>query len=94
MSNKCNSKSSSNQPPIYQIRVEGHLGSQWTDWFEGLTITLHKEGDTIISGPVADQAALHGLLKKIRDSGLSLVSVFRVQYDETHPAPSEKEIKK
>jgi hypothetical protein len=63
---------------VYQIRVEGHLGAQWTDWFEGLTITLEENGETRLSGPVVDQAALFGVLKKVRDLGLPLVSVFRV----------------
>ncbi len=62
-------------PRIYQIRLEGHLGRQWTDWFDGLTITLTENGDTILTGPVVDQAALHGLLKKVRDLGLPLRSV-------------------
>jgi len=60
--------------PFYEIRLKGHLDSQWVDWFEGLTITL-ENGDTLLSGPVADQAALHGLLKKVRDLGMPLVSV-------------------
>jgi hypothetical protein len=60
---------------IYQIRIKGHLGRQWTHWFEGLTITLEEDGTTLLSGPVADQAALHGLLKKVRDLGMPLVSV-------------------
>jgi len=49
---------------VYQIRIKGHLGAQWTDWFEGLTITLENTGDTLLTGPVVDQAALHGLIKK------------------------------
>ena len=53
-----------NQPTIYQIRIKGHLGQQWTEWFEGLTITLEENGDTLLTGPVVDQPALHGLLKK------------------------------
>jgi hypothetical protein len=60
---------------IYQIRIKGHLGRQWADWFEGLIITLEEDGDTILTGPVIDQAALHGLLKKVRDLGLPLLSV-------------------
>lgn len=63
---------------IYQIRIQGHLGPQWTDWFGGLTITLQDDGDTLLAGPVADQAALYGLLKKVRDLGMPLVSVIRV----------------
>lgn len=64
---------------FYEIRVKGHLDSQWATWFDGLTITLDENGDTLLSGPVADQAALHGLLKKVRDLGMSLVSVIPVQ---------------
>ena len=64
---------------IYQIRIKGHLGSQWTDWFGGLKITLEDNGDTLLTGPVADQAALHGLLKKVRDLGMPLVSANRVE---------------
>jgi hypothetical protein len=79
MSNKLNSPIDSCQPLIYQIRIKGHLGRQWTDWFEGLTITLEEDGDTLMSGPVVDQAALHGLLKKVRDLGMTLLSVNRVE---------------
>ena len=60
---------------LYQIRIKGHLESRWTDRFEGMTITLEENGETLLSGPVADQAALHGLLKKARDLGMPLVSV-------------------
>jgi len=63
---------------IYEIRIEGHLGCQWTEWFGGLTITLEDNGDTRLTGPVVDQAALHGLLKKVRDLGLPLLSVNQV----------------
>jgi hypothetical protein len=68
---------------VYQIRLKGHLGSQWTSWFEGLTITLEEDGDTLLTGPVVDQAALHGLLKKVRDLGLPLVSVCPVESGQT-----------
>ena len=73
----------SSQPTIYQIRIKGHLGRQWTDWFEGLTITPEEDGDTLLTGPVVDQAALHGLLKKVRDLGMPLLSVNRVEHDQT-----------
>jgi hypothetical protein len=78
---------------IYEIRIKGHLGHQWTDWFGGLTITLEEDGDTLLTGPVVDQAALHGLLKKVRDLGLPLVSVVQVQFNETHACRSKKEKK-
>lgn len=67
---------------IYQIRIKGQLDTQWTDWFEGLTITQVEDGDTLLTGPVIDQAALHGLLKKVRDLGVPLVSVVPVQSNE------------
>ncbi len=71
------------EPGLYEIRLKGHLGRQWTDWFDGLTITLEEDGDTLLTGPVIDQAALHGLLKKVRDLGMPLVSVSPVE-----PGPS------
>jgi hypothetical protein len=64
---------------IYQIRVKGHLGRQWTDWFEGLSITQEDNGETLLTGPVVDQAALHGLLRKVRDLGMPLLWVIRLQ---------------
>ncbi|MHB1134997.1 MAG: hypothetical protein ACYC4L_21715 [Chloroflexota bacterium] len=75
MPNKFRPKTDPDRPLVYQLRIKGHLGSQWTDWFEGLAITLEDNGDTLLTGPVVDQAALHGLLKKVRDLGLPLVSV-------------------
>jgi hypothetical protein len=65
------------QPLNYRIRVWGHLGVQWRSWFDGMVITLEENGETLISGPVIDQAALYGLLKKVRDLGLPLISVNR-----------------
>ena len=67
------------EPMVYQIRIEGHLGPKWTDWFGGLSITLEDNGETFLTGPVVDQAALHGLLRKVRDLGMPLISAIRVQ---------------
>ena len=90
MSNYPDHKTDSSQTLIYQIRIDGHMGQQWSDWFDGLTITLEEDGDTLLTGPLVDQAALHGLLKKVRDLGMALVSISRVQFDETHPYRSTK----
>jgi hypothetical protein len=79
MPTKLGPKADPDQPTIYQIRIKGHLGQQWTDWFEGLTITLEEGGETLLTGLVIDQAALHGLLKKVRDLGMPLLSVNRVE---------------
>ncbi len=65
--------------PQYEIRLKGYLDSHWGDRFEGLTITLEEDGNTLLSGPVADQSALHGILKKVRDLGMPLVSVNQVR---------------
>ena len=88
-----NRKINSNTPIVHEIKIKGHLDSQWTDWFEGLTISLDENGDTLLTGPVIDQAALHGLLKKVRDLGMPLVSVNRVQVNESHPSSLKKETK-
>jgi len=75
MSNKHNPAYDADQPMVYQIRIKGHLSPRWTDWFEGLIITLEEDGDTLLTGTVVDQAALHGWLKKVRDLGMPLLSV-------------------
>ncbi len=79
MANTLDHKTGPNQSIVYQIRIKGHLGSQWTDWFGGLTVTEEDNGETLLSGPVVDQAALHGLLKKVRDLGMPLISVISVR---------------
>jgi NADPH:quinone reductase-like Zn-dependent oxidoreductase len=89
MSSKPSPDGEADPQMIYQIRVKGHLGPQWLGWFEGLTITLDEEGDTLLTGPVTDQAALHGYLKKVRDLGMPLLSVNRVK-----PVPEDASLAK
>ena len=79
MSNQLSPKTDTSQPTVYQIRIKGHLSSQWSDWFGSLTITLEDNGHTLLTGPVIDQTALYGLLKKVRDIGMPLVSVACVE---------------
>ena len=67
------------KPSLYHIRVKGILDEKWSDWFDGFAITPQADDETLLAGPVADQAALHGLLAKIRDLGLPLLSVQRVE---------------
>jgi hypothetical protein len=76
-----NSETDADELAVYQIRIKGHLGSEWADWFDGLTITLEVNGDTLLTGTVIDQAALYGLLKKVRDLGMPLILVNRVESD-------------
>ncbi|CAA9452630.1 MAG: hypothetical protein AVDCRST_MAG02-985 [uncultured Rubrobacteraceae bacterium] len=66
------------QPMVYQIRVKGHLNRRWTEWFGDVTITPEDNGETLLTCPLVDQAALHGLLRKVRDLGLPLISAIRV----------------
>ena len=70
-----------NDAGLYEIRLKGHLDARWAAWFDGLTLTRDRDGTTAICGPVIDQAALHGLLQKVRDIGLPLVSVTRMDSD-------------
>ena len=98
MSNEINSESDPGQPTVYQIRIKGHLGRGWTDWFGGLTIRLTDNGETLLTGPAVDQAVLHGVLRKVRDLGMPLLSVSRVEpglaeapdVNETHHYRSKK----
>jgi hypothetical protein len=68
---------------VYTIRVKGHLGQSWSAWFDGMTITNEANGDTVVSGPVVDQAALHSLLVKVHNLNLTLISVLRIETDAT-----------
>lgn len=86
MSNTNGSDGQVNQPMIYQIRVQGHLGRQWEDRFEELSITLEDDGTTLLTGPVVDQAALHGILRRIRDLGVTLLAVNSVESNRLDPS--------
>lgn len=90
MANTVDPKPDPDQPSVYQIRIEGHLGRQWADWFGDLTVTLEDNGDTLLTGPLVDQAALHGLLRKVRDLGIPLLSVACVQPNEADAPHTEK----
>ena len=79
MSETDTSTADDDKPGLYEIRIKGRLTDRWAAWFEGLTITGEENGDTLLTGPVADQAALHGLLRKVRDLGMPLLSVIRVK---------------
>lgn len=73
-----------NQNQIYQIRVKGHLGSEWSEWFNGMTITLENSGDTLLTGIITDQSELYGLLNKVRDLGMPLISIADIHSNEAH----------
>lgn len=81
MANERNPKTDPYQLMIYQIRIKGQLDRKWIDWFGDVTITLEENGDTLLTCPVIDQAALHGLLKKVRDLGMPLLSINHVEPD-------------
>jgi hypothetical protein len=92
MSNKLNPKTDPDQLLVYQIRLQGHLGRNWTEWFGDVTITLEDDGETLLTCPVVDQAALYGLLRKVRDLGLPLISVTRAQPDQIDGPASKQAI--
>lgn len=79
MANRPNAQTDPNPPMVYRIRLKGHLDSQWIAWFEGVTITQADNGETVLTGPISDQAALYGLLRKVRDLGLPLIAVHQVE---------------
>lgn len=75
------------EPRRYEIRIQGHLDSQWADWFGVLTVRLEENGDTLLIGTLVDQSALHGLLRKVRDLGMPLISINRIEPDPTDVEP-------
>ena len=75
MSGRTSANADQHEPGRYEVRLKGHLDARWAAWFDGLTLTREDDGTTVIHGTIADQAALHGLLQKVRDTGLPLVSV-------------------
>jgi hypothetical protein len=79
MSNGINSEGDPGEPLVYQIRLKGHLGPHWSGWFDGLTITPLDNGETLLTGPIIDQAALFGVLRKVGNLGMPLVSVVCIQ---------------
>ena len=79
MSEQSKLHSTSPEAPVYEIRVRGHLSNQWVNWFDGMTITLEDNGNTLLIGKIADQAELYGILRRVRDLGLSLISVNRIE---------------
>jgi hypothetical protein len=84
MSNKINPETDADHAAVYHISVKGHLDPQWASWFDEMTITLDEDGETLLSGMVADQSALHGLLRKVRDLGMPLISVKRIDPGQTN----------
>jgi hypothetical protein len=80
----------SDDVPGYELRLEGHLDARWATWFDGLTLTHGTDGTTSLRGPVVDQAALHGLLHKIRDLGVPLISVIQTEPDQPDVSTTEQ----
>ena len=77
---------------VCDIRIKGHLGRQWADWFEGLAITLEENGETLLTGLVIDHSALHGLLNKVRDLGMPLISVVCIQPAGAEPSGGSEQM--
>ena len=84
MSGNSASGTKAREPSVYEIRIKGHLSDHWADWFEEMAITTEPDGHTLLTGPIRDDAALHGLLKRVRDMGLPLISVNRIKPDSTN----------
>ncbi len=87
MSLESESSREMSRPAAYEIRVRGRLGPAWSDWFTGLRVTLEDDGDTLLAG-LLDQAALHGVLRRVRDLGVPLISVTRMESERRIPRPS------
>ena len=84
---------SKSEPNVYQIKIKGYLGSQWSEWFDGFKLTTDDEGNTLFTGPVIDDSALYGLIKKIRNLGLTLISFNQIEsgYEESNDNEKEDE---
>jgi hypothetical protein len=89
MANARNPPTDPGEPLVYQIRIKGHLDPYWSSWFEGLAITREDNGETLLTGPLVDQAALHGLMRKMRDLGIPLLSVVCVKAGQAATETSE-----
>lgn len=87
MTGRRGSPSEGHERGRYEVRLRGHLGTRWAAWFDDMTLSHERDGSTLLSGPVVDQAALHGLLQKVRDTGLPLISVIRVEPDRPPEPP-------
>lgn len=83
MPDEAGRESNADRPMVCEIRISGHLGRQWGEWFNGMTILLEEDGNTLLAGTIVDQAALHGILKKVRDLGMPLLSVNLIRPDAT-----------
>jgi hypothetical protein len=76
--------SPSTDPRPYEIRIRGHLDARWVAWFDGMTLSTHEDGSTVVRGVLADQAALHGILQRLRDAGLTLISITPIDIPKEH----------